>query len=915
MYIYNKHTPLRVTLILLTLIWAGEAYAGECVVTTNLTTTIEKAYRGECRVQLDSTLRKRYELLVPITSSVQLIRFTKSTTMAVRQSLPALHAVGGETLILRSDTSATIQLSGDEYSASEPPIQISGQDGNVILDGIGFQGFPTTVIEMAGRDSLLVGITVSGSGSATAPAVRILGGHNVVAMSTLSHNAGDALLVDDGLGMTSCGVSPQGVLTTLTQTIISDNAGVGIRVHAPQVIATDNAIHHNQGAGVAVTSIPSNSTCADAKTRIYTAELRKNQIHDNADGIVISENGLVPPVDLIDLSTPTAAAYHVIGNVGRSTKAGYPWDDAHLNLQGAVVEIFLSDSAKTRQGAVYLASATILDVKSRLFSVSIPKPIVVNGKEITNPIFVATVTDPEHHNTSRFSDPRDVEATLDWDHDGISNAQEDLNQDGIVTLESGETNPRLPDTDGDGLTDGEERLHTGRVATAKIVFKDLSRLNPARSDSDYDCLSDGLELGVAAFEWPLPIKAEYSVLLSPSPKLSEGCLELLKSQKLYQVDLNAPEKSILLIKNILLRDPTQPATLDNLMGIYDLDPTTQTDPTNKDTDGDLLMDGAEDWNSDGAHNKKDGTWLEADPNLQDSDKDGLLDGNEDKNGNGRVDKDETSPLLIDTDHDGVSDAQEVRQGANPTSCDSDSDGLPDGIENNLANRDAPSGCPGAPDGGTNFANPSGLNSSKADSDGDGIKDGEEDKNQNGWLDSDESDPTSPDTDADGITDDVEMTGDLDHDGFPDFFVGDINAGAKCNPPVSITDVDCDGLSNAQDTDSDNDGCPDSTEGMEAGNNAHGIPAAYNRESKQCGGSSSSNSAAGGAGITAGGSASPAASESAGPNAFWEGRTDGGGDCSLLRTPKGTPPPVSLFFLAALMSCVLVTARAFSRPKS
>ncbi len=929
MIIHNIHRSLCGLVIAMALSLAGQAWGGDCVVGSNSATgpdgliaAIEKAYRGECRVQLSADLRQRYEVFVPVTPSVQLIRIPKSAVISIGQALPVLHAIGGETLIVMADKPATVQLSGKAYSAIEPPIQISGQDGNVILDGIELHDFPITAIEVAGRDTLMIEVKVSESGNVGAPAVHILGSHNVVAMGGLSHNNGDAIRVDDGLGINSCGTPPQGVLTRLVQNKITDNSGAGIRVHAPQAVISDNMIHHNQGAGVVVMSAPGDIGCKDAKAAFYTAELRKNRIFDNADGIVISENGLVPPVDLIDLSAPTATAYHLIGNIGRDRTKGYPWDDAHLNLKGAIVDIFLGETAKGRQAIAYLTSASVQDAKARFFSIHIPKPLVIKGKEVLHPVFTATLTDPEHHNTSRLSDPLDVEASQDWDHDGIPNAQEDLNQDGVVTLESGETDPRLPDTDGDGLTDGEERLHTGKIAEIQgqqlkavndpnikvpfASFKDLSRLQPTVSDSDGDCLPDGLELGVAAFEWPLPAQAEYSVLQSPSPKLPDGCLELLKSRKLYQVDLNTVEKNIFLIKNILLRDPSLPATLGNLLGIYDLDPTSTTDPTHKDSDDDEWMDGAEDWNWDGARNKKDGKWLEADPNQKDSDGDGLLDGDEEKN--------KTSPLLTDTDRDGVSDAQELRQGGNPALCDSDGDGVPDGVENNLSNTNAPEGCPGAPIGGTNFAAPSVLSSSKVDSDGEGLKDGDEDKNHNGWLDPNESDPTTSDTDGDGISDDVEMSGDNDHDGSPDFFVGDINNGARCNPPKTIDDVDCDGLSNAQDTDSDNDGCPDRTEGMEAGNNPHGIPAAFNREAKQCGGNGSGGPTGGG-GVAAGGSAKAEPKEEAAWNAFWSNRSDGGGDCSLLRHCPTQTPPIPLFFLAGFGACVLVTARVFTNPKS
>ena len=887
------------------------AHAGECQVTSanatgagSLSAAIDQAYRGQCRATLDETSRRRYEIYAPITPSVHLIRISKSAVVILSQALPELHGVGHETLVIQAAADATIQLTGKGYTDTQAPLRISGYEGNVIVDGIGLQDFAQTAVQIEGRDHLVIATRISGSGSTTAPAMHIAGTRTTIAESTLHANLGDAIRVED------C----QGNRIAIVKNTIGNNAGVGLRIRATAVNVRDNDIHHNHGPGVVIDDKA--NVCKSAAGDLFTAELRRNTVHHNADGVVIAKMELVPPVDLIEVSAPTASAYRIIGNIGRNAIADYPWDDAHLNLKDAVIDIFVTDDAKSRQGAVYVGSTSIYDVTQRLFIATIPKPLIVDGKEIKTPIFVATLTDPEHHNSSRYSDPLDSLARQDWDGDGISNAEENANG----------TNPRLADSDGDGLTDGEEKLHTGRVDSSKITFKDISRLNPMSADSDEDCLPDGLELGVAAFEFPAVSKAQYSTLQAPALVISNGCLEILKAHQLYQVDLSAPEKSTIGIKNLLLRDTAKPATLSNIIGIYDMDPSSQTDPTNKDSDNDRVLDGAEDWNWDGTRIHKDEQFAETDPNLADSDKDGLADGDEDRNGNSIIDEGETSPLLTDTDHDGVPDAQEVKSGANPTHCDSDDDGLPDGIENNIANINAPTGCPGAPAGGTNFANPFVLNSSKVDSDSDGLKDGDEDKNHNGWLDPGESDPTTPDTDADGIDDYVEMTGDIDRDGTPDFFVGDINNGGKCNPPTNISDADCDGLSNAQDPDSDNDGCPDRSEGVNSSNTAHNIPAAYTRESKQCNGNSGGTTAAGtsakpsngnGSGTTA--QASGSVSEGAEPvgswNTYWAGRTDGGGACSVLPQNGAQPPNFPLFLLAGLLFSVLVTARSYYRANS
>ncbi len=142
--------------------------------------------------------------------------------------------------------------------------------------------------------------------------------------------------------------------------------------------------------------------------------------------------------------------------------------------------------------------------------------------------------------------------------------------------------------------------------------------------------------------------------------------------------------------------------IDSLHFVIDSDPSTTTDPTEPDDDGDHLLDGLEDKNHNGAFD--DG---ETDPLEVDTDSDGLYDGSEenqygysgeDSNDNGIVDDDESDPRKKDTDGDGLWDGDEVAPeyidydkyenrynygfwySSDPFDVDSDGDGLNDDQE-------------------------------------------------------------------------------------------------------------------------------------------------------------------------------------------------------------------------------------------
>jgi len=80
----------------------------------------------------------------------------------------------------------------------------------------------------------------------------------------------------------------------------------------------------------------------------------------------------------------------------------------------------------------------------------------------------------------RYPDPRE-----DSDHDGIRDILEDRNRDCVV--DPGETDPHAADSDGDGLTDGQEDIDGDG-------FWDQSsgELDPTRADTDGDGIPDNL---------------------------------------------------------------------------------------------------------------------------------------------------------------------------------------------------------------------------------------------------------------------------------------------------------------------------------------------------------------------------------------------------------------------------------------
>ncbi len=201
----------------------------------------------------------------------------------------------------------------------------------------------------------------------------------------------------------------------------------------------------------------------------------------------------------------------------------------------------------------------------------------------------------------------------------FDNSQNDSDGDGLTNEQERAlgTDPNNPDTDFDGLKDGEE------------VNK--YKTDPLKADTDGDGLTDGDE--VRKYETD-PLKAD-----TDGDGLTDGD-EVNKHKT----------------------DPLKMDTDGDGLGDGAEVNTHKTNPLEKDTDGDGLMDGDE------------VNTYKTNPTNPDTDGDGLKDGDE-------VNTFKTNPANPDTDGDGLKDGEEVRQyNTNPNDRDTDKGGMPDGEE-------------------------------------------------------------------------------------------------------------------------------------------------------------------------------------------------------------------------------------------
>ncbi|RKH66871.1 cell envelope biogenesis protein OmpA [Corallococcus llansteffanensis] len=484
--------------------------------------------------------------------------------------------------------------------------------------------------------------------------------------------------------------------------------------------------------------------------------------------------------------TVTAVSTDAAGNTSTTASSTFTVD-----LMKPTVAITTPVSGTT----VSTSTVTIVGTSTKSTSVTLTLdgtnygPIAVDASGNWSFQLPVTLTDRQYTVTAVSSDgagntSAPASTTFRWsdsadsDNDGLTDAEEgtigtdpndpDTDDDGIpdgVEVKVGGTDPRDDDSDDDGILDGnEDKDHDGVV--------DADETDPKDSDSDSDGLTDGVESGLTTPQGSDTDPAKYVADKDPATKTNP-------------LDDDLDDDGLL--------DGNEDANHDGAV-----DPT-ETDPNKVDTDGDGLTDGLESGlttpqgtDTDPAIFVKDeDPTTKTNPLDRDTDHGSVFDGIEDANHNGRVDVRETDPNNPaddkDADGDGIDNATELEKGTDPFDSDTDDDGVMDGTDGltdtdgdgTIDARDPDSDNDGILDGtelgvtaetaptGTNRQSPNfkpdadpstKTDPKKADTDGDGLKDGDEDANHDGRRADAETDPSQKDTDGGGIDDGVEVQG-------------------------------------------------------------------------------------------------------------------------------------------------------------
>ncbi len=505
-----------------------------------------------------------------------------------------------------------------------------------------------------------------------------------------------------------------------------------------------------------------------------------------------------------------------ISSTDTGTSPANPDEDQDGILDGDEVRLYESDPFAVDTDSDGLEDALEITLQSNLNSADTDSDSFTDAHEHETG---TDLLDPNEFPESYGVSPLNLytDTTNDSDGDGLTDGEE---------INLYDTDPNDPDIDGDGLNDSEE------IAIGT---------NPYSEDSDGDTFADSHEHATGTD----PLDGE----------------EVPEASGLSRINLHA--------------DTTNDSDGDGLTDGEEIH-IYETNPEHPDVDEDELTDAEE-------------VMLGTNPYAADSDQDTFTDGYEyatgtnpldpdevpealnqsainihadttnDSDGDGLTDGEEiniydTNPEHPDVDEDGLTDKEEVMLGTNPYEADSDQDSFTDGYEYSTGTD------PLDPDEVPEGSNQSALNlyaDTTNDSDSDGLTDGEEvniystnpdeaDSDEDGLSDALEldlgTDPNLPDSDDDTFTDAHEFTtgtnpldpgeypesanesplalfadttNDTDEDGLTD---GEETHIYGTNP--NLADSDSDGLSDSEeltlgtnpgDTDSDNDGSSDADE--------------------------------------------------------------------------------------------------------
>ena len=858
--------PLFRTLLLMGMVLLGpiRALGAPCYVghgAEDLGLALAKVTAGDCQTR-DSQWLKPYQTYLPNAVIADVIVLSKSMEIYLSKSL-SVEGSSERPLLIIVEPSAQVRISGTRIASKAAGLTL--RRDQVLIDGITWRDFSGPAMDISGNEIVLLHQKILQGGKQNASGVRIAGNRVRMISSEVAGGSVNGIVIE-------------GADAFLQDVDIHDNGrgsltGFGVVVNGPRASFKSSRpgasrIYRNGAAGILIDADQGGSAFISQVSFFQTGPqekglgiLAKGPVLPAPEGVIAikkSENELVVsgklPVEKMDSTLLT-----------------------NFNPENVVLEIYAAQVRDGLQGREYLGFQKGVD-RTGEFSIELEKEALASVETV-----LVLAQDPLQKWSSVFSvpfsfgtpDQTGPVSDEDWDGDGLKNEEEDWDQDGAVDLAMGETDPRNPDTDQDGLTDGEE--------------KKLTSLDPTKADSDGDCLPDGLEMGKGA--------EIFQPIVNSPVDLDENCLVRAKEGGSVKPD------------NGLWIGEDQ--TWETAVAFYDLDLSTQTDPANPDTDGDGLLDGNEDFNLNGQKDPG-----ESDPGLSDTDGDGLADGEESIcTEELPCAPDQSDRLKRDTDDDGLSDGEEMRRYRTLVNqCDTDGDQLGDGLEAGVIHAEAASEiCRGLQAAGSNFHSSPSLDPARPDSDNDGLTDGVEDTNHNGWLDFNETDPSMADTDGDSLSDGVEATLDMNGDSVPDLDIRHLSHGKNCSPPARLEDLDCDGLVNARDLNSDGDGCEDSQEPIGVDNDHDGVPDVWEQTSLGCQTPSTPSGNGGSGGGLASGGVLPSAE---GTEKVLEPLPiTGGGGCRL--TPSGAQNDSFWLFYVVLVGSliILISARNFLGNKS
>ncbi|MBI2341719.1 MAG: right-handed parallel beta-helix repeat-containing protein, partial [Deltaproteobacteria bacterium] len=429
------------------LLGIADIFADECKISTSeelAQKLAEVKEKGACLTD-NAKYRKAYEEFRGSSIEFHVLHFTKS--MQIEMPLPCLEGYQKRPLIIVADSDLLVTIESLQSSC------IDGKDGPVIIDNLHFKNGG---VEIKSSGNAIINSEFKGG------EIKIAGDSNHIVKSNISKSADD-------------GIEVGGKDNKIIETAVHENSGSGIHIKGEGTKIYESRIYQNAKNGI----------CLNRPAFISKTEFSKNE----QEGIFYTENGYPSPLNLVSAGTPTE--WKVTGDFLIPDDG--IWEK--INYKSVKIELFLHNGPFVAETGDFIASKNNPKLLSFVFT--IPRPVSIDGEEHQTPTFVATAVDYENFAASPLSIPLNSTTQNDWDNDGIPNEQEDYNHNGLVDF--GETDSRNSDTDGDGLGDGEERLHINRVSELiekGVVFNDLAKLDPTNPDSDGDCILDGTELGL-----------------------------------------------------------------------------------------------------------------------------------------------------------------------------------------------------------------------------------------------------------------------------------------------------------------------------------------------------------------------------------------------------------------------------------